>query len=494
MKTILLNRFDGGIAEDVRTTSSNQCELSTNFDIITNTHKLIHHRDQTAETGANVNSMEITDVGMTTIAGTKYMVAFGNDTSSSELPAAYTRTAYDFNGAWTQQAVGVAGYNYIKNTYVQYGGISFILSKSSATTWNLQKYVGAGSLVSVGTFVASNLQECPRPYIHPDDKILYMCVGNTIAKYDIASGSFSSSSTILPTGYVATSIAHFGGFLSVAVVPEIIGESLLIHWGRDIGINTLQGNVNMGGRLLQSIENIEGQLICISRGDNFGSYIDKKIEIRAYYGGDSATLVKVVEIPSSSSSNYNIVKTRKDDKLYFAVGGEAAVYMCTRNKAGQYVVTQDKLFSTGVVSVGVYGLNFVGDVLYVAFLEGTTYKLTATEMEGTVPFINTATYTTTVNPNMPEGDREVDKRITFIQVNFESSYSNGTTTVKYIVDGTEQTVGSRSNTISENLSIKAVAESTGNPFKSGKDIQFKVECGVSNIKSIRYTYETINLS
>lgn len=489
-KTLLQNKFDGGIAEDIRTTNTNECEISTGFDLYTNPHKLLHYRDQLAETGSNVDDMEIADVGMTTISGTNHMVAFGYDTSSTTLAAAYTRTAYDFNGAWSQQAVGVGGYQYCKGTYVQYLGISFCLTVNG-TTYNLQKYTGAGSLTSVGTFTATANIEVPRPYIHPDDKVLYMCVGNTIAKYD--GTTFSSVSTILPTGNKAMSISHFSGYLAILTTPTLTGDSGIHLWGRDTGLNTLQGYVSVGSYIGQSIANIDGYLICISRGSNFGIFTEKKIEVRAYAGGDTATLIKQISIPSSSTTNYNIVTGKKDNKLYFAIGGEKALYMCCKNKSGRYIITQDRNISTGGAVTDVFGINFVGDILYVSFLEGSTYKLTATDVESSVPYSATATYMTTVNVGMSAEDRELEKRLLHVQVNFDSPSASGNTVLKYKVDGTTATVATVANTTSSNQVVENDAENDTTPFRMGKDFQFIIESAYSSIKSISYTYEVIQL-
>lgn len=489
MKQLIQNRFDGGIAEDVRTVTTNECEISVGFDLYSNPHKLIHYKDQLAETGSNINTNQITDVGMTNIVGTDYMVAFGYDTGATTLPASYIRTAYNFNDAWSsQQAVGVASYSYCKGTYVQYQGISYVLTVNG-TTYNLQKSIVAGTMTSVGTFTATAGVDVPKPYIHPDDKILYMVVGNTIAKWD--GTTFTSVSTILPTGYKATSITHSSGYLAISMTPSIVGDSLLYLWGRDTGINTLQGGVNLGSSICQSIENIGGAVICVSKGDNLGAFQDKNLEFRAYIGGETTTLFKTIAIPTTSTTNYNIVKARKDDKLYFAVGGEKAVYMVCKNRSGRYMVTQDRFISSGGTVTNVYAINFVGDVMYVAFQEGGTYKLTATDRESAVPITSLASYKTTINPSMPEADREMDKRLVKVQVNYESEYAQGNTILKYTVDGVEGTILSKANTIDSNLKIEETRESTGIPFRSGKDIQFTVESNCANIKSIRYIYEVI---
>lgn len=494
MKTVIQNRFDGGIAEDIRTTNTNECEISTNFDIFSNPHKAIHFRDQLPDTGSNVDDMEISDVGMTTISGTSYMVAFGYDTSSTTLAAAYARTAYDFNGSWSQQAVGPGGYTYIKGTYIQYGGISFVLARNSTTTWNLLKYTGAGSLTSISTFTALNTTKAPRPYIHPDDKILYIVVGTTIAKYDIATNTFNSYTTILPTGYIGTSITHWGGYLAIAMVPELAGDSIVYLWGRNTAITTLQGVVNFGSRFLQTIENIEGSIVGISTGSAFTTSLnlEKKIEVRVYQGGENSTLVKSVSIPSSSTTNYNLAKAKKDEKLYFAVGGESAIYCVGKNKAGRWTITQDRAIVSGSSVVNVTAINFVGDYCYIASNDNGTYKLTGTDVESSVPYANTAVYKTTINPSMPVEDREKDKRLISIRVVIEGRYANGTSVLKYSVNGSAMsTIQSLSNSVGTTLVLEASADTNGSPFENGKEYQFQIETTYgADIKEIGYKYET----
>ena len=48
-KTVLINKFDGGIAEDPRTFATDQCQSSLNFDIFTNPHYLQPYPDTVEE-------------------------------------------------------------------------------------------------------------------------------------------------------------------------------------------------------------------------------------------------------------------------------------------------------------------------------------------------------------------------------------------------------------------------------------------------------------
>ena len=72
MAKAIINRFDGGMASDLRTTSTNQCASSVNFDISTNPHKLKPYSDPIAETHASgpMTDYAITDVAVLNISGT----------------------------------------------------------------------------------------------------------------------------------------------------------------------------------------------------------------------------------------------------------------------------------------------------------------------------------------------------------------------------------------------------------------------------------------
>ena len=65
-KIAIISRFDGGIAEDIRTTATNECADSTNFDIFSNPHKLIHLRDMLAEEDGSqtIANTKISEVGI----------------------------------------------------------------------------------------------------------------------------------------------------------------------------------------------------------------------------------------------------------------------------------------------------------------------------------------------------------------------------------------------------------------------------------------------
>ena len=79
MKRVVINRFDNGQAEDIRTTNDFFCEQSYNFDIVTKPHSLITKRDMVAETisGGTLTDYDITDELLATYSRTTYIFGYG---------------------------------------------------------------------------------------------------------------------------------------------------------------------------------------------------------------------------------------------------------------------------------------------------------------------------------------------------------------------------------------------------------------------------------
>jgi len=95
MKKTIINRFDNGQAEDVRTTSGFFSEQSYNFDITTKPHSLIPKKDMIAESfsGGTITDYDITDVVPATYSGTTYIFGYGRESSSSTKAAFFRKSS-----------------------------------------------------------------------------------------------------------------------------------------------------------------------------------------------------------------------------------------------------------------------------------------------------------------------------------------------------------------------------------------------------------------
>ncbi len=507
---VIKNKWDGGVAEDIRTENTNEHSECLNFDTYTNPNKLIPLRDSIEETIVSVGTMdeiEISDVGICVLTTNPVLVALGRESPSSNAPAFYTRTGgAGMNGSWTQQAVGSSG-TVQKGTLITYKGLAFCINKTAATTYTVERFNSGGSVTVVGTITtptatgsAASGFQTPRPFIHPEDNVLYITIGNVISKWD--GSSFTNYTSILPSGMEATSLTNYGSYLVISMRPiNSLSHSVAYLWGRDGTINTLQGTIDFGEGDLNIIENVNNVLVGVVYPKVYdSSIINSRIDIRVYSGGVVET-VKSINDPNLTiaGNTVNILKLKVADKLYFGTGyTETAIRCFYKNKAGRWVLTKERYYANGDTPtvLTVSGLNAIGDYFYLGFTEnGGEYKFTATLNSAT--YSSVSIYKTTINPNMPIADRYTHKQLESVQVSFTGK-TGGTIQIKYSVDGSAMSAlipsGSGGTTTTAIEDIREITnEDDGVSFSSGREISFQIEStGGVEIKELKYKYKVLN--
>ncbi len=501
MAKVIINRFDGGNAEDILTKATNECELSYGFDIFKSKDKLIKLYSQIQET---TNSVPMYDVGLTTIAGTDYLVGVGENTTVSARLAFYTRASTSVNGSFTSQQA-LSAYNIAGGTYIEYGGVAYAMTATGAapTTYRLESFTAAGVTTVVGSFTdTSTYTYHPRPFIHPDDKILYMCIGTTIAKYNLATTTFSSHTGILPTGYKVVSVTNFGGYLAIAMNPLLAGQqSLLLLWGRDTSITTLQASINCGTRAITCIENLNGELVLVFVPENSSFIVDKYIDIKVYRGGDYLDSIKSILVPSAYVTNPTLAKAKYRDRLYFGCGGYPALHSVGKNSTGQYTISTMNMIYDGSIGAvanaisSVSNISFVNDICYIAFrTTGGSFILTASDVTTSIARYNNAVYRTSQNMGMNIADRSDLKVVKSVKVIYKCYNASGnTTTLSYSVDGSTDVVLSVNTNVSGQNIINVYSDTTGGNIKVGRYFTFQIDA-VNNveIEEIQYEYDTIS--
>lgn len=479
MPTAIQNKFDGGHAEDIRTTATDQCEKSLNFDIFTNPHKLLPYRDSVTET---VNSGVLTDFqmnGVLLIGSTYYTVGYAS--SGSSTIKFFTKSNIVDN--W--QATNTNSSTLIQGSLTLYKGVAYCLGYNGSNQLVLVNSSGT----TVGTATTANQPANANAFVHPEDNILYIVSGKIIWKWD--GTTFTEYASILPSDFVCYSITEYGTYLAIGGTTG--GRSVVYLWGRDGSLNTLQGQIPFGDGTIYLLENIGNYLvgIVISSG-SLSSGSNGSIDVKVYSGGATET-IKSINISTSNMGSY---KTKYDSKLYFGFGGDDAIYVVGKNKDGRIVISKDRYFQNGTTILsGTPIPTILGGFLWTSFgssgQTGKFYRTSGAPTESAT-YLNTSVYKTTINPGMPLTDRGKNKRLLAIRVYYTGKY-NGNINVKYAVDTSTMTsVASESTTAIEDMK-QATMQADGNAFNSGKEIQFQLESirGVE-IKGYEYDYEILN--
>lgn len=490
--TVIINQFDGGQAQDIRTTSNGQSSNSVNFDTYSLPNTIIPHPDLEAETysGGTITDFDITDVVPVKISGNLELIGFGRESAASTKASFFQKSSNsDITAAWSKVATTSGSATPMKGTLVEYKGAAYAID----SVHNLAKYTTPSTYTSVGTIIVSSTDMVPKPFMHPDDKVLYFGAGNVLASYD--GSTFDGSILILPESVRITSLTNYGGYLAIAT-ESVTGESIsqVFIWDRDTSLTTVTDIINFGTEKLKVLENIDNVLIGVSATENIGGFTTTeqyKLVVRAYAGGTPQVIKEYI---TSSTKRLRAFKAKQNSRLYFGFDTDDAIWVVGKNPQGRWFCSRDRFIRNGSVITGTLdGLSFVGDVAFIAFTDGGVGSyLYRTDLAS---FADTSVYETTINPGMTVGDREKKKKLKAVRVSWQAPVTNGAIALSYSTDtyGTSYTtILSSSQSSSGVYSIDAVKENTGTPFKDFREIMFRItSTGAARIHEVRYTYEVI---
>lgn len=494
MTTVILNKWDGGQAEDVRTTETNQSEESNNFDIFTEPYRLNPYSDSIADTAdVAIDDSEISDVGVCQISGTDYIVGVGYESGASTAIAFYTKTS--LTAQFIKQAVAT-GNSFVKGSAITYKKLAFAVDSNGSGTYRLIRFNSAGSVTTIGSISASAGNKVIS-FIHPEDNVLYIFIENVIARWD--GTTFTTVNTILPANFSVSSTDAYGAYISIVLNPQSGNANpISLLWGRDMTLNTLQGSLDLGEGYCGIVVNLYNILFFImSPSTAFTSNNQNKIIVKAYSGGAVETIAELNDSSSLSIGQVYHYKAKKNNKVYFGFANSDCVWTFGKNKGGRYAITQDRFITNGTQIAGfpatqvLSGISIIGDVIWVGgFSQTGTYTLMRSRIVSSEGLVYTATskFTTTVNPGMAIGDRYKQKQLDAVQIAFTGSLL-GITGLKYSVDGSDfESIISETNTAGEHI-FEATADTNGAPLKEGREFKFQPNCtGGTKIKEIRYRY------
>lgn len=481
MATVIINNFGGGHAEDIRNFATNQSEYSKNFDIFTNEHYLQPYPNTTTEvvTGGTIADHRMSDVIDNITLGSDIYIGLGQAGDADANLKFFSKDTQ--TAAWTKRAEDTSG-SVINGTLVGYKGFAYAL-KTQGSDVQLLELTNITTINSRGT-VSSESTAC-KPFVHPEDNILYGGCGDQIWKWD--GSTFTSYSSIFPTGTIITSLTDYGTYLVVAI-RTLEGKAVAYLWGRDGTLTTTQGIINFGKGNLNTIENL-GEIIIGVVTPSSATTIDDKIFIKTWAGGEVKT-IKAITASFSGTAN-SILKAKSKDKLYFIFGASDCIYVVSKNKDGAWTVAKDRYVDNGTAPSSVRGLSVIDDYMWIGYINASASNVFYITAENS--FTSTSTYRTTLNPSMPIADRYKNKQLKAVQLSYTGA-SSGTTVLKYSVDGsTMTTLISDTNATGEKTTIATNENTNALPLLAGREFQFQVECtGGTKIKEIKYIYDNLN--
>lgn len=482
-----ISRFDGGVADDTRNAAPNEFAHASHFNIYTRPQALIPYRDMETEAGSLSGNNIKSVVLMTDSGGTQAFFALGNATGQTyaQILEKTTIAGTFANSTGGADSTGVV----IGTSLYPYKTKLYYLKTLSGNTVLISYDPVANSLATVGTITGiSSTGVYPKMFRHPQDDVLYIIVGNNVAKLDNA--TFTDAALTLPSDLIATSQCDYGVYLAISCAPVDQGKkSYVFFWGRDTSLVEVDETVDAGEGAMMILENLEGELIGVSAsGQSAGQTIDiaPKIIISSYANGFMKPFRQILwegtGTPTTLLANF---KAKKNHQLYFAAKQYFEnktvnqIWVVGRdNKAGVFV-TPDRLVNNDTPLTGtIDGFSMIGDYTWVAFnADGSLFRT-----NDAASYTATSIYESCIfnyiyglrHKHIP--DSSVTKKLVGTTVAFEPLPVGATVVLKYRKD--EETSWTQIFTYTSTNSVSHSSvniESTVVTLPEYKEIQFRME-------------------
>lgn len=485
----IIDRFDGGITDDPRELRGNVSQITTNFNALLNTRRLIPYRDsEDGDTASSTQRIQNFCVAQLS-AGTFALYGLGVTSGTSQAEVYYKNLSTDANGiadqTWTETANNAAGTGTRNvNCFVYYQKTNYIYGATSGT--HIWRYDPDGTDAFAATHQAITYTDIAQGLVHSKDDILYIPYDNKIAKND--NGSWTTAALTLPTHFVITSICEYGNYLAIACAPLNGGitNSRVYLWDRDATLTTLSESIDWGAGSLVILDTVDGELVGISQIGGVTSsgmplsastsFADRVIFRRLV--GNVAVKFKEL-LTGSTTTQLPIAKQVFDNRLFFMMltslygATREGVWSVGRTPTGELAVVHertpnnDTALSTGTL----HGFYLVGEYMFQSFTTSAAVEMTKTNDSSS--YTATSIYETKI---LNDGDASLVKRLHGVSVMTEYLPTAGQVVVRYRKDEETSFTTIITTATDNEVSHSAInIESSGAVLPEYKEITFRIQ-------------------
>ena len=467
--------FNGGMADDIRQSTSNAFSISKHFDIFSNPKRLTPYRSLEADTETSVSA---TDLEQYFVRDFVYASASAKLYGLGQTGAGLTKIvskADATTGNWTLDASS-EGNGAVKNgCLVEYKDYLWgFQGTTQVFRWGLLS--GTPSITnSQGT--VGTITSVAQGVIAKDDQ-LYLPYNNKIVRVS-SGGTVTDAALTLPTNFKITSVCNYGNYLAIACAPisTYNGTSKVFLW--NLTSADVQEAIDWGEGELRVLETVEGMLVGITdRYLNNATGAGRGSMIIQTYSGGVPQVVKEVFTLALSGKTMPISKAVKNNRLFFAA-------KVMTNTAG--TTYNEGIWSFGRKNVG-YNYALTLDIIdenidtdgIQAFGTAANYFFIAHSGDGSIDKTNdAATYAFTSiyeSQIFDFGDADADKRLEAVRVAFRKLAAGEAVTAKYRWDDATSwtTIGTASTDDDKSHTFLSV-EATDTPFASGRELEIRLE-------------------
>jgi len=479
ISTIKLDKWYGGISDDVRQQTAESFSLSAHFDIFSSPIKMTPYRSNITNDTVNSTSSDMTQFYVRNFCvspDTGYLYGLGRERVGSDKIRILVKTDPVGNGSnWAISASSTQSDNGTpyRNTFMPYKNYLWgIKAPNSGTTnkMDLWKYgdltTGAKTMATISADALDNggNLNTAQGIIGKDD-CLYMPYGSKLCKVNTAA-SVTVAALTLPSVYTITALDLYQNYLAIACKPRTVGSgvtSKIFLW--DYVSDDISEVIDFGEGDLLVMGNLDGILFGISVVSSTYAITTKTV-IRQYAGG-TASIVK--EIPYSALLQ---MQDKRNNKLFFSLsdGTSKAIWVIGRRAEGfPFSVTIDRLINGATTVTQLNALKFLGDYMFASM--GTSGNIMRTSDQTAYSY-----YPYWISQKLNWGNLQKDKTLRYVNLTHVPLPASASLELQYRINSDTSWTSILTSDV-DGASSKDATNQEGNnnrPFPSFKEIQFKI--------------------
>ena len=501
----IINRFDGGVARDIRVGNSNQYAVVKNFDAKTRRGQLAPHYLTEAEEDKTYEIVKFLYAPYTT----SYRLYGLGVVVGSSAPKLYLYDIDDGFGNWSDTGYLKAGagardedvlFYYKDYVYVFTGGTTLQRVDITNTTNDFANYQSITYTTAI------------QPVHHSSDDNAYFFAENVVYRLDDT--SWDGAVLTLPDNLRITSAVEYGNYLAIGAVTKGASNagSVVFLWDRNSSLETISQRIDIGLGRLVHLTNIENKLFAVVDYFLSSSVVDVnrgKILIKQIVGGTSIKVNEILTDNQGAATGQSIPEGKfyqTDDRFYFVANpklrgdSRGGIWALDANGNVSLEYMEFEAVKNAGTTLEYYALNGIyqtGNVLWVAHSNDGSVNRTDDALA--FDTTNACIYESLI---INDKDSSKKKKLIGVEVMTESLPTNGQVVIKYRKDEdinvNSATTVPTWTTISTEATDDSIShgainiETTGDDLPEFKEIQFRVEStGGAVITGIRYLYERV---